>query len=468
MKIKNNFKRWRTHWVLLGLIMLSLTQCKKESVKQEASYDPSKPVAVTDFTPKEGAAGSNLVIYGDNFGNDLSKIVVTIGGKEAKVIGVKNNSLYCIVPAGAYDGDIHVSILGDNDEELAQTQATEIFAYTKKMLVSTFLGTYYEVGSDYVDKEGPFNDCGAFKGILWFSFDPKNHDHLYFTSSDGSINYKTRLIDFDQRYVSYFKTNLKKMTSMTWRIDGDQDMVVADDQEKETHAGCYTYSRSSNFKQNEPFDMNAVGEMNGNITSIAVHPKNGELYYFRYRGGDLVRYDFQTKEVRSALTASTSKTAFYIVIHPSGDYAYLIGRDQNYILRTDYDYAKKTFTTPYTVCGEYNKAGYADGIGTNARLNYPSQGVFVKNPDYEATGGDQYDFYFCDGKNHAVRTLTPQGRVGTFAGRGNNGDKGYADGDLRTEARFNLPQAIAYDEERKCFYIGDSGNWLIRKIAKEE
>ena len=28
--------------------------------------------------------------------------------------------------------------------------------------------------------------------------------------------------------------------------------------------------------------------------------------------------------------------------------------------------------------------------------------------------------------------------------------------------------AIAYDEKRKCFYVGDSGNNVIRKIALEE
>ena len=64
--------------------------------------------------------------------------------------------------------------------------------------------------------------------------------------------------------------------------------------------------------------------------------------------------------------------------------------------------------------------------------------------------------------------LTPQGRVSTYAGRGNNGTSGYANGDLRTEARFLSPQAIAYDEEKNCFYIGDTGNWIIRKIAQEE
>lgn len=36
------------------------------------------------------------------------------------------------------------------------------------------------------------------------------------------------------------------------------------------------------------------------------------------------------------------------------------------------------------------------------------------------------------------------------------------------KARFNQPVALAYDEVTKTFYVGDSGNYKIRKIAKEQ
>lgn len=459
MKTKNDVRRWQIHWILLGLMMLCLTQCKRDEVKKEEGYDPAKPVVITDFFPKEGGVGNNLVLYGDNFGNDLSKIKVTIGGKTAKVVGVKNGSLYCIIPDGAYAGAIKVSILDDKQTELAQATAKDVLSYTKKWLVSTFLGKYYQVGTDFQEKEGPFDDCGAFKGILWLSFDPKNPNHLYFTAGTNS----SRLIDFDRKYVSYFRTNLDKVSIINWKIDGNQDMIVSHDHTSDTKYGNYIFSRESNFTQKQAIEVYARS-----VNGTMVHPQNGELYYSRYRGGDVRRYDFITREDKLAFPNPYNPVAIYLVVHPSGDYAYLMEYDKHYIMRTDYDREKKTFKTPYTICGAAGTSGYADGIGTNARLNNPVQGVFVKNPDYEVTGGDQYDFYFCDRANHAIRILTPQGRVSTFAGRGNNGTSGYADGDLRTEARFNGPQAIAYDETKKCFYIGDTGNWLIRKIAKEE
>ena len=240
-------------------------------------------------------------------------------------------------------------------------------------------------------------------------------------------------------------------------------MIISHNQASDTKYGNYLFSRQSNFTQSNAFGPYARG-VNGTI----VHPENGELYYSRFRAGDIRRYDFETQEDKIVFANPYSGVAVYMVIHPSGDYAYLMQYDRHFIMRTDYDRENKTFKIPYTIAGAAGTAGYADGVGTGARLNNPTQGVFVKNPAYAEFGGDEYDFYFCDRSNHAVRILTPRGRVSTFAGRGNNGTSGYANGDLRTEARFNAPKAIAYDEQRKCFYIGDTGNWLIRKIAQEE
>ena len=83
-----------------------------------------------------------------------------------------------------------------------------------------------------------------------------------------------------------------------------------------------------------------------------------------------------------------------------------------------------------------------------------------------------YDFYFTDTKNHCIRKLTPDGVVSTFAGRGSASTSAYKwgkqNGEIRERARFNEPVALAYDEETKTFYVGDTGNFKIRKIAKEQ
>ena len=110
-------------------------------------------------------------------------------------------------------------------------------------------------------------------------------------------------------------------------------------------------------------------------------------------------------------------------------------------------------------------------MNTRARVYSPQQGVFVKNKEY-AEKEDEYDYYFCDKHNHAVRILAPSGKVSTYAGRGsaslNSNPWGNVDGDLREEARFERPKGLAYDSKNDVFYVGDSMNRSIRRIGMEE
>ena len=449
--------------IMLVLFALCFASCKDDDEK-EGAFDPNKPVVITEFAPKKGGFGSNLILYGDNFGNDLSKVKVTIVGKDARVISVKNRSLYCVIPEKAYDGDIQLRIMDINGETLASSEAEERFEYEKKWLVSTFLGTRYEVSSDFEEKEGPFDDCGGFSDITWLTFDPKsNFDKLYFCAHTQ----KNRLIDFTANdgkgYVYNFMTpDLQRVFGIHWTADENKDMVLTDDTENNTNRnGAFLCTRESNFQTRIGL-MKAVSS-NGSM----IHPINGEYYWTGYYSSDVNRYDFNTKEIIMAFQNPRSKAVMRMFPHPSGKFAYLMQYSHHYIARTDYNEETKCFMTPYLICGQESSAGWVDGVGTKAKMNKPAQGVFVRNPAYEGEE-DEYDFYFCDEGNHCIRVMNPQGRIQTYAGRGNNATSGYANGDLRTEARFNTPKAIAYDEKRNCFYIGDAGNKVIRKIAKEE
>lgn len=461
---------WRA---MLILITLCFTSCKDDDDQAAGAgvFDPNKPVIITGFTPESLGGGEDIVLYGNNFGNDISKIKVSLGGKNATVIGVNNHSIYCFMPMGAFDGDIQVSILDDDGEVIAIAEPEKKYTYKRQWLVSNCVGTYYNVGSDYEEKEGPFGDCGAFKDILWFSWDPKsNFDRLYFT---GNYN-RCRLIDFsvdngpdkEKGYVYYFTSadQFDRVSVMTWTIDENQDMILTHNHSSDSKIGNYLFTRSSNFTEQTPLGIYARG-----VNGTMVHPETNELYYTRYRGGDMYKYNFDTQETTFVFAFAYATEAYRLVIHPTGKYAYIIGNERDFILRTDYNYVTNTFTTPYTVVGQANSPGYQDGVGSFVRVNAPSQGVFVKNKDYIGTrpDGDEYDFYFCDADNHCIRILTPDGKVSTFAGRGNGKTSGYQNGEVRTDALFNYPRAIAYDEKRNCFYVGDTNNWIIRKIAQE-
>lgn len=448
--------RYMKYWHIMLILFVLCVSCEDDKSDTDLHFAPSKPVVISDFIPKEGGASQNLVIYGNNFGNDTAKVRVTVGGENATVIGVQNQALYCIVPAKAYEGTIQVKILDEAGEEVTYSEAEEHFLYQKKMLVTPFIGETYENNTKYDVKDGPFDDCGGFEKMEWLVFDPLNHNHLYVAGYEKSC----RLIDFENEYVSTFSTGLPsshQVPCINFTLDGE--MIVTHDQSSDTQPGNYLYTRSSGFTEKTAL-WNARG-----CRAAAIHPVNGECYYAFYNTGIIWKGDLKTGESEQAFKLPNSSIRIFIIIHPTGNYAYIIVNNRQYIMRSDYNWEKKIFTEPYLVAGKDKSAGYVDGVGSNARVHEPQQGVFVKNPAYEGEN-DEYDFYFCDKKNHLIRILTPQGRVSTFAGTPQT--PGYRDGDLRLEACFAYPAGIAYDEGRQCFYIGDSNNRRIRKIAYEE
>ena len=167
---------------VLALFTFGFASCKDDDLK--GGFDPSKPIVVTDFMPKEGGYGNNLMVYGDNFGNDISKIRVTVGGKKANVVSVKNDVLYCVVPKGAYGDEVEVSACDDEGEEIAYGVAEAKFTYKKQWLVTTIAGQRFEDWKDAKETEGSFDNCGYMEGITWFAFDPKsNFDIMYISSA---------------------------------------------------------------------------------------------------------------------------------------------------------------------------------------------------------------------------------------------------------------------------------------------
>jgi sugar lactone lactonase YvrE len=96
-------------------------------------------------------------------------------------------------------------------------------------------------------------------------------------------------------------------------------------------------------------------------------------------------------------------------------------------------------------------AGYREGIGVAAEFNNPS-GIAV-----DAAG----NVYVSDRYNQAIRKITPDGNVSTFAG--GNPIAGGADG-TGIAVQFNYPWGVAVDASGNV-YVGDTFNQRIRKIT---
>lgn len=104
-----------------------------------------------------------------------------------------------------------------------------------------------------------------------------------------------------------------------------------------------------------------------------------------------------------------------------------------------------------TFAGLAGVSGTINGTGSSARFNQPN-GLALDSSN---------NLYVADTDNHAIRKITPDGVVTTFAG--SVGHSGSAD-KTGTAASFNFPIGVAVDSAGNV-YVTDAGNDTIRKIT---
>jgi sugar lactone lactonase YvrE len=104
-----------------------------------------------------------------------------------------------------------------------------------------------------------------------------------------------------------------------------------------------------------------------------------------------------------------------------------------------------------TLAGQALVGGAVNGTGTNATFSDPAAIVTDANGN----------FFVADSRNHAIRKVTTNGVVTTFAGQ--IGVAGTANG-TGIVAQFNSPSGLAFDKSGNLF-VSDTGNSTIRKIT---
>ena len=424
-----------------------MASCSDDDTDKNAVYDPNKPVVLESYSPQEGGVGTKLIIRGENFGYDPSKVKVRIANdenREARVVSAKGNRIYAIVPARADTGKVTVTI--GEGEEAQEVAFEEEFQYEFKKNLSTLCGG----GFNAEDKDGTFKEA-KFARPLRLALDNENQK-LYVLEADA---YKCiREVDLINEKVStpWRAPGLHNLRTISFGTSCDTLFVGVEG--SSSNVSTVFLLRSDGFVRHKTY-----APRSGSNASI-LNPVDGELFINDYYKGMVLRWDRDKQEMVELVQCFNNNTDFTYCWSHDGKYLYALalgGASHSAIVRMEYDFATKTLGEPNTWVGMDGQLGYQDGVGEDARINQP----------YQMCTGPQGDFFLADPWNHCIRRIVDNAgtaTVTTYAGIG--GQLGFTEGDP-LEAQLQFPTGVAVSDDGSTVYVADKENNRICKITVE-
>ena len=483
------FKKNKRKLNLSMMAIIVATCCAITGCSQDGGYegskptipaDPSKPVVFTDFYPKEGPVRTLIFIEGDNFGTDVENIEVLIGGVNAPVIGSSGSKICVMAPRRSNRGDVVVKIKDQTKKTIGEYQFDELFNLQSALLVSTLTGKVDPQTNSSSIINGSFEEA-EFQNPWWLEFDidEEGNKIIYVIDAEGMAALRKINLTTEEVSTVFMKgqAGVVNVKSMLFDTPTRDTLFFVDDNgrgnwnDRHQMPHMFYATRNDGFRKVYPY-------LYAQTSYSAVSMGDGTQFYNTWTNSTVYKakqvYDEQAQmwDGKPLFSIkSNSSDHIFMFRHPDDMYVYVAGF--NGIYRCAYDNVTKELVSSVLHVGDIGGgSGYVDAPGSSARFDRPRQGVFVKNKQYEAEGKeDIYDFYVCDHHNNAIRKVTPDGEVSTFAGRGSVGVDGrvwgWIDGEARETARFREPTGICYDEETETFYVADRENKRIRTISVE-
>ena len=377
---------------LLLATWLLLPGCPKNPSAFVPEWGGASP-AIAGFHPAQAAFGATLVIEGSHFGANAADNVVKLNAVEAVVTLATPTRLEVTVPKDkACGGQITVTVGGKTATSAAP------FGYVPTVTVSTF-----------VDVAGPGSEAG-FSQPQGIAVDKAGN--LYVADTRNNRICKRT----PEGKISTFAGSTQGFA------DGPGNRAKFDWPEGITldaAGNLYVADRFNNRirKVTPEGEVSTLAGFDGHL-GYADGP--GSTAEFQWpsgiamdKAGNLYVADEGNERIRK--------------ITPEGEVSTLAGS-------TD----------------EHGNGGFADGPGSAAKFNLPSD-IAVD------TAGN---LYVVDQWNHRIRKVTPEGEVSTLAG---SGEQGTADG-KGSAAQFRVPRGITLDAEGNLYVID---NHHIRKVTLE-
>jgi len=426
-----------------------LLSCKDDGEKNlQKVYDPSKPIALTSFSPTQGGAKEKILLNGDNFGSDASKIKVYFNNKQAAVVSSSGNRIYAIVPRLPGDNPVIKVVIGNDSTTYDNT-----FLYTAQAQVTTVTGTgdkNFEAGTlDQAHVYGKYLELDA-EGNLFMSW------------RDGG-SYGVARINEKENIVTalYEIASSPNPYSNGITVDRATGVVTVSHESVPEVFFSFDPREAWNPRQrNAQFsvtDYNSIVWADRYANFVTFSPYDGNLYT-RFRDGRIAKIDpdtYQASIVHAGPYGSQYGQAInpakpwllYITLHTNA--SPIEARQGILVLDLRPEHINEGFKRLNAPGG----SGFRDGPVEDAVFNQP------KDIKFDNDG----NLFIADYNNHCIRMLSADGIVTTVAGQ--PGTAGYKDGGP-VESLFRNPWGVAVNEQGEI-YIADWGNARIRKLVIE-
>ncbi|WP_426328672.1 IPT/TIG domain-containing protein [Pedobacter sp. R-06] len=422
-------------------LLLLIAGCKKDKTD---GYNPSSPIAISDFIPKKGGGGTEVLITGTNFTTDLSKISVILNDLPLKVIGASATQIMVVVPKKSKSGPLKVKI------ENKEASSEAIFNYEYTRTVTTLAGSGKAGFANGKGTDASFN----FSGQNWYrSSGIVVDDQLNVYVADPG-NHCIRKID-PEGNVSTLAGN----PALAGYADGK--------------------GSAANFSL--PYDLAIDGS--GNL--YCVDPGNWDIRMIT-PDGQAKTWGFGRQEPWSIAFDKSSRKVFYSSCSSPGSVYQIDAQGNtketisglNYPAGIKFDHAGNLFVSAHgdqvirkfnagtwqgsIVAGQQDKIGYINGDPKSAQFAYP-WGIAVDNNDNIYVAGNGTGGGSTSNPDQSIRFIQANNyQVSTFAG---SNTAGYTDG-FGQQASFSAPGGVAVDKNGTV-YVLDKNNNRIRKIISE-
>lgn len=441
--------KWQ--WLVCLAVGCCFTSCKDDDDSSK-EYNPNEEVVLDSFNPTKGPLASQVILYGQNFGNNKENVKVFFNEKEASVISANGNKILVLAPRLPGEECVIKVKVGEQEHTYK-----DLFDYVIQTNVTTLVGG---VKSD-ANPRGTISLSEAqFKKNLGRPLAIDEEKNIYFDVEDKDANFDCYIMNEDANQIKWLET----------AGYGLNNPIVA---YNPLRGACYKLRANSGSHEYFYYDrkMGLAKVQEGNIIwnvtpkaadgwgawndkqTWVMNPEDGN-FYTRSTKGEILRFDPSTsigEVINPYPNGVGAEGVSYGVIFDVFDKNILYFSVEG--AHSIYKYVLSTGECTL-LAGKEKTGGYMDGPFANARFSSPQQICM----DSEG------DIYVADKDNHCIRKLTMStGYVSTVAGIPQK--SGYQNGTSEV-ALLNKPVGLVIDSE-DIMYIGDSENSAIRRLAIE-